>query len=168
MAEHRKGQFEKGHEYHPHSAEKEEERRKKIGAKNKGHPYHPVKSLETEALRREKIRQAKLGKKRPDLKAKWERDGDPNWNGGNADPEDVIRRSSDARSWRRQVLERDKSTCQFCGSKKGLHAHHILDHDDHPDERLSVDNGITLCKGCHVFVYSLIDYTPKQVLDMLK
>ena len=47
------------------------------------------------------------------------------------------------------IKERDNNTCQVCGSKDNLHAHHILyqfdlDPWDYVDEAL-----ITLCKDCH-------------------
>jgi len=50
--------------------------------------------------------------------------------------------------WRRAVRERD-GCCQFCGSKKDLHAHHMI-----PilvDQTLAFDlfNGLTLCRKCH-------------------
>lgn len=53
--------------------------------------------------------------------------------------------------WRRKVYERDRYTCQACGDAKGgnLVAHHILNYTEHPDLRVSVENGITLCESCH-------------------
>jgi hypothetical protein len=52
--------------------------------------------------------------------------------------------------WRDSVFERDDYTCQNCGKRGGtLNAHHILSYKNNPDERISVDNGVTLCEGCH-------------------
>lgn len=51
--------------------------------------------------------------------------------------------------WRKSVYERDGYTCQECGSKKDLHAHHVKHWKDHPDLRFEITNGITLCYVCH-------------------
>lgn len=61
------------------------------------------------------------------------------------------RYSSQYKRWRFDVYSRDKFTCQKCGDKKGgnLNAHHIKPFADHPELRFDVDNGITLCEGCH-------------------
>jgi len=55
------------------------------------------------------------------------------------------------RLWVEAVYDRDKYTCQFCGSSISgtLNAHHIDSWATHKSERLNVDNGVTLCKTCH-------------------
>lgn len=52
-------------------------------------------------------------------------------------------------NWRKAVLERDFYTCQICGCKEDLHAHHIKHFAKEIDKRFDIDNGITLCKICH-------------------
>jgi len=52
-------------------------------------------------------------------------------------------------NWRNKVKKRNNHTCQKCGSKKHLHAHHINDFKHFPEERLKIENGITLCFECH-------------------
>jgi hypothetical protein len=146
------GKFEKGHPFYGWDPSLEEERRRKISEKKKGHPYHPVKSPETERLRREKIRAAKLGKPRPDMMGK----GNPRWADG--DPDERLRRGREADEWQRKVFERDNHVCQFCGSRVRLHAHHILHYDDYPEERFDVDNGISLCHRCRMLMHSITDY----------
>jgi hypothetical protein len=74
------------------------------------------------------------------------------WKGGLtwprfADPEYI--------TWRSAVLDRDKYLCQDCKRKcrkheKGLAAHHIKSYAQHPDLRLDLNNGITLCRECHM------------------
>lgn len=66
------------------------------------------------------------------------------------------RRGVEYRLWRDAVLARDKWTCQKCG-KKGdfIRAHHIIGFNDQPNLRTNVDNGITLCKQCHVSFHSI-------------
>lgn len=60
------------------------------------------------------------------------------------------RSSLEYKNWRLMVLRRDNFTCQKCGKKGGyLEAHHIKSYAAHPELRLSVNNGQTLCKPCH-------------------
>ena len=47
----------------------------------------------------------------------------------------------------RQVLERDRWRCQFCGSMQHLQVHH-LEFRSHSGSD-SEENLITLCVGCH-------------------
>jgi len=52
-------------------------------------------------------------------------------------------------SWSRVIRKRDKK-CQLCGSTKELVAHHILYKSKFPELSLNINNGITLCKKCHL------------------
>ncbi len=53
--------------------------------------------------------------------------------------------------WRKQVFERDNYTCQCCGDNKGsnLNAHHKNGYYWDKEHRTDIDNGVTLCEGCH-------------------
>lgn len=52
--------------------------------------------------------------------------------------------------WRTSVFERDDYTCQNCKQIGGeLNAHHILSYKDYPEQRIEINNGVTLCKSCH-------------------
>jgi 5-methylcytosine-specific restriction endonuclease McrA len=54
--------------------------------------------------------------------------------------------------FRRDVLKRDKFTCQMCkdrGKRARLNVHHIMKWSSASSLRYDVDNGITLCKKCH-------------------
>lgn len=53
------------------------------------------------------------------------------------------------KEWRSKVFERDNFTCQQCGSKEKLEAHHKEQYVLNANKRLDIDNGITLCKTCH-------------------
>ena len=60
--------------------------------------------------------------------------------------------SFEYRNWRKAVFERDNYTCQniFCGKRGGyLEAHHIRSYAEHPELRLEISNGVTLCRSCH-------------------
>jgi hypothetical protein len=78
------------------------------------------------------------------------------WKGGRswrrfAEPEYI--------AWRNAVLERDGYQCNDCRTvrkkhEKGLAAHHLLAYATHPELRLEVSNGVTLCRHCHMARHS--------------
>lgn len=73
-----------------------------------------------------------------------------NWKGGITTDNEMQRKSLEYRLWRESVFQRDNWTCQECGVKGGtLHADHIKPFSQYPDLRLALDNGRTLCVGCH-------------------
>ena len=57
------------------------------------------------------------------------------------------------RVWREQVLERDGRACVKCGATSNLQAHHIKSFAAYEAERLDLDNGITLCRRCHMALH---------------
>jgi 5-methylcytosine-specific restriction endonuclease McrA len=65
------------------------------------------------------------------------------------------------REWRKKIYERDNYTCQICNdrSKRGhpviLNAHHIKSFAEYPEERYDINNGMTLCRDCHLLVTHL-------------
>jgi hypothetical protein len=61
----------------------------------------------------------------------------------------VERDSPEARSWRKAIIVRD-GRCRACGSTESLHAHHIVPWVVSSMLRLVMDNGITLCRECHI------------------
>jgi len=72
------------------------------------------------------------------------------WNWNLTDKERKIRHCIPGiKKFRREVLKRDNHTCQCCGSKDYLQAHHINNFSDFKEQRTDVDNGITLCFDCH-------------------
>lgn len=55
-----------------------------------------------------------------------------------------------ARRWSREIFERDNFTCKMCDKRGGnLEAHHIIPRRDRLDLQYDLDNGVTLCVGCH-------------------
>lgn len=73
-----------------------------------------------------------------------------NWQGGIYPEQDAIRRRAEYKAWRTAVYERDDYTCVLCGQKGGeLNADHIKSFAKHPELRLDISNGRTLCVSCH-------------------
>lgn len=66
--------------------------------------------------------------------------------------ENTRKDSINMREWRCAVLKRDGYKCVKCGSQKELQTHHIIHVADDPEGKhiFEVDNGITLCKECHM------------------
>jgi len=77
-----------------------------------------------------------------------------NWQGGITAEGDTVRKSAKYAEWRAGVFERDHYTCQHCGDMGAcLHAHHVKPFAERKDLRLRKDNGLTLCKECHLNVH---------------
>ena len=58
--------------------------------------------------------------------------------------------TDECKEWRKAIFARDNYTCQLCGKCGGtLQADHILPYCTHPELRLDLNNGRTLCVECH-------------------
>lgn len=85
------------------------------------------------------------------------RSGDSNWNwkGGVTPENQKVRRSAEYKEWRKKVFERDGYRCVECkkgnenGERTSIQADHIKPFYLHPELRLDVNNGRTLCVDCH-------------------
>jgi hypothetical protein len=62
--------------------------------------------------------------------------------------------------WRLKVYEKDNYTCKCCGDSKGgnLNAHHLNGYNWDVENRLNIDNGITLCEKCHTEFHNKYGY----------
>jgi hypothetical protein len=73
------------------------------------------------------------------------------WKGGISSEHKKIRESKEYANWRESVFERDGYTCQKCEQIGGnLNAHHIKPFAEFENERFNTDNGVTLCRECHM------------------
>jgi len=82
------------------------------------------------------------------------------WKGGVSKINKRQRRSLKFRQWRETVFKRDKYACQICGIKSGngkhidFHPHHIKPFSQFPKLKFDINNGITLCKNCHLKIHT--------------
>lgn len=75
-----------------------------------------------------------------------------NWQGGITSTNRKIRSSKEWREWRQKVFKRDNFTCQECRSIGiELHPHHIVSLTVNKDLIFDINNGLTLCIGCHIY-----------------
>lgn len=79
------------------------------------------------------------------------------------------------KQWSLAVRERDNFTCQVCGThtkESGkLHAHHLESYHTHPELRLELSNGVTLCNTCHNTFHNKHRYqktTKRQFIEFQK
>lgn len=139
---------------------KSDEHRRKLSEANKGKvSYWKGKTFSEETIlkikearkrqiftleTRRKMREAHLGIKSPF----WRHGKDME----NKSERELFMSSFEYRLWRKSIFERDTYTCVLCGDKRGnnLEADHIKKYIDYPELRLSIDNGRTLCKKCHI------------------
>ena len=141
----------------------------------------------------EKMRQANLGKRlSPETEFKtgnepwnkgekcpwlsernseWSGEKSPNWKGGLISQNTRDRWCLEYGLWRTSVFKRDDYTCQNCEQRGGnLNAHHILNFAQYKELRFAIDNGITLCKGCHLEFHQLYgrkNNNEEQIMDYL-
>jgi len=73
----------------------------------------------------------------------------PAWRGGVTLENARARISNPIKEWRRSVFKRDQFRCFVCNADEDIQAHHIKEFSAHPELRLDVANGVTLCIECH-------------------
>ena len=85
-------------------------------------------------------------------------ENNPNWKGGKSKKE-PLRDIKEMAAWRRQIFARDNYTCQKCNkypkTKNQLNAHHLIPWSINYYTRNLINNGITLCVGCHKKVHKM-------------
>lgn len=133
--------------------------KKKMSLLRKGKPTHfvcgennPTKRPEvrakmSEARKGRKLTQEWKDKIAASMKGKHSADKNPAWKGGISHKNREARR--ELKQWRLAVFHRDDFTCQDCGAKGNLNAHHLKSFADYPKLRLEISNGRTLCVPCH-------------------
>lgn len=74
-----------------------------------------------------------------------------------------IRMSACDKEWSKLVRERD-GKCLACGKRSNLAAHHFVRRSI-KSTRLIIENGVTLCPGCHVFNH---EFSAHKTPEMFK
>lgn len=80
------------------------------------------------------------------------------WKGGIISEDEQLRKSIKYTNWREEILKRDKHKCVYCSSQKDLNAYHIYSWKFYPNLRFNIDNGITVCKECHMKIHKAFGY----------
>ncbi len=138
----------------------------------KSRHYCSLKCAYQSLERSEKLRQSRLGMKASESTRRKLRlahigllagEKNPSWNGGTKKIIAAIRALRQYEYWRSVVIKRDNSTCQRCGSRQNLVAHHtvlisliVKEHNiSSAEDAIRCDMlwdtsiGVTLCKDCH-------------------
>lgn len=77
----------------------------------------------------------------------------PQWNPERTHDQRVTeRKTHEYKDWRRNVFVRDNYRCRLCGDKRGrnLVVHHLNSYHENEAGRYDTENGLTLCKVCHL------------------
>lgn len=113
-----------------------------------------------------------FGKKRPEHSKNMKGRNHPRYNNSLTEEEREVKRTyTKYREWRTAVYERDNYTCLCCATKKApFNAHHLGAYNKYTTLRLSLWNGVTLCKECHIAFhnkYGRGNNTIKQFIKFL-
>lgn len=125
---------------------------------------HPINSI----LKKYGVKR----KQSESLKGKLVGEKNPNWKGGitkyDEYTESIKGFKYKMRIWSGKVLERDNILCRMCGSDEKLEAHHIIPvRDSGIEDLFNVNNGITICRKCHMKIH-LHEYEyVKQFKEMI-
>ena len=104
----------------------------------------------------------------------------PNWNPNLTNEERYrSRHHKEYVYWRTSVYKRDNFICQKCNKPSNkasgeLVAHHLYDWKNHTKQRYTINNGVTLCRTCHIFFHnkfmghSSVSCTPQDFGNYLK
>jgi|SRR3972149_769583 len=77
----------------------------------------------------------------------------PNWKGGIDEEHKRIKQTAEYKEWRNKIYKKYKWTCVECKihcNSKIITAHHIKEFYAYPEYRFDVNNGIVLCRKCHI------------------
>lgn len=78
-----------------------------------------------------------------------------------------IRQKKDEQ-WSQAIKERDGFKCFYCGKDKYLNSHHIFSRSNYK-VRWDMDNGVTLCSGCHTMSSKFSAHkTPIEFIEFMK
>lgn len=96
-----------------------------------------------------------------------------NYNSNIPQEERIYKRLTDGyTNWRSLVFKRDSYSCVCCADSRGgnLMAHHLDGYNWCVEKRTDVNNGVTLCKNCHIKFHKCYGYgnnTKKQFEEFM-
>jgi len=115
--------------------------------KSESHKANLSKALKVSE--KAKQTQFKKGKDNPAYGRNQTGPANNNWKGGKTGANQKKRNDPKMKEWRQEVFKRDNYTCQDCGAKSYLHAHHIVPISEDLSKAFSVENGKAVCVECH-------------------
>ena len=102
------------------------------------------------------------------------------WSGFKETNNALIRKSIPYKNWREKIFKRDNYTCKKCSRGGGIYlvAHHIVNFSSNFNKRMALNNGVTLCKECHIDFHNqygrftnnieqLKDYLKSKAIDLI-
>jgi hypothetical protein len=115
--------------------------------KSETHKANISKALKTSE--KAKRTQFKKGSENPAYGRNQTGSANANWKGGKTSSNQKKRNDPRMKEWRQAVFERDNFTCQDCGVKGYLQAHHLVPISRDLDKAFNIENGKTVCVECH-------------------
>ncbi len=91
----------------------------------------------------------------------------PNYNVNLTNEERENRRNNEVKEWALNVKRKGYFKCDICSSKKKLHSHHLNGYVCDKENRYNVENGVCLCRKCHLefhSTYGLKNVTKEQYI----
>lgn len=71
------------------------------------------------------------------------------------------------RQWAKLVKLRDHYTCRKCGTQdRSVHAHHIKNFAHNKQDRININNAITLCGHCHSLFHQRYGYRNNNIWQL--
>lgn len=76
------------------------------------------------------------------------------------DRENIRSKNPAYRIWQISILKLYDFKCVQCGDSRGgnLNAHHIENYSSNKEKRLDINNGVCLCKSCHIKFHKLFGF----------
>ena len=80
----------------------------------------------------------------------------PNWDPEISEEERALRkgRSNEVHRWYRAIIRRAGFRCELSGRGGTLSAHHLNNYANHPEQRISMENGVCLLRELHLLFHS--------------
>jgi Pyruvate/2-oxoacid:ferredoxin oxidoreductase delta subunit len=91
-----------------------------------------------------------------------------NWKGG-VSKLNLWRTTNEYRTWQQLIYKRYHWRCVICGKhcqKGDIIAHHVTPYSDNEELKYNRENGLLVCRGCHLLIHQNIRCLRKKVMNM--